>query len=909
MSPGLLRRCSLAAALFLVCVLGVLLPSRLRADWVEEWQGELVARYAHDGTAGVADTGDADDETADFAGADRTPESPGWEPLLHLRGVLNDVLWHLGEEWNTDMLAHDLRSALRAVVRRPAFTAIVVVTLALGIGANAVIFSAVDAVVLDPFDFREADRVVGVGTEYPRLGRELGFFERLSAPEYADIRRQSETLQNVVAFDLGNRQLTGGDVPQNLFTAFWWDDVLPTLGLEPTIGRGFTRQEIREAEAVLMISHRVWQARFAGDASVVGSTVRVDGDPYTLVGVFPSGADIFGSDLWLPMWVDPEVLPRDRRQFQVIGRIRDGYSLADVNAELETIARRTEEAWGAEFDEYGGWRLAAATWADVHARNLRPAAMILLGAVAFVLLLVCANVASLLLSRSTGRRREIAVRSALGAGRGRIARQLLTESVVLALVGGVVGVLAAWGGLRLLASWMPVGLLPTQATVDMNLRVLGYSAGLSLLAGVLFGMAPAFQALRADLQQTLASDSGRATGGASRRRWQGAFVVVEVALALVLLVGAGLLVHSFVKIQSVDPGFDSSDLLTMRLTLPWNQYQGDAIFGFFDELTRRVEEIPGVRSAAAASQLPAGLFIQRQFTLPGRQAESGERLPTAWVTMADDGYLETLGIPLLRGRSFDEDDVAGQPMVAVVNEVLARRYFGDSDPVGQRIEVGAADEPGPRVEIVGVAGAVRNLGVQQEPAPEAFVSLRQTSGQFNQLFLVIRTDVEPHAVVDPVREAVWTMDPDQPVYAIRTMEEKLGAGVAPQRFAMQALLAFAAVALLLAAVGIYGVVSHAVSDRTREIGVRMALGAAAGTVSRLMVRQTLLPVAIGVALGLALALALGQGISSLLYEVGGTDPATLVTVAALLVGIATLASWIPARRASRIDPVEALRAS
>jgi len=712
MSRRVLRRGCLAAALCVVRVLGSLLPSRLRADWVEEWQGELSARYSDESqTAAAGPDGPGGPNGPPWPSAVRRPAAAGWEPLLQLRGVLADLRWHLQEEWNPDMLTHDLRSALRVVIRRPAFTAVVVVTLALGIGANAVIFSTVDAVVLNPFDFREPDRVVGIGTEYPRLGRELGFFERLSAPEFADIREQSETLRDVVSFDLGNRQLTGGDVPQNLLTAFWWGDVLPTLGLDPGLGRSFSRPDIEEGEPVVMISHRTWQARFAGEESVIGSTVRVDGDPYTLIGVFPPEADIYGTDLWMPMWADPEVMPRDRRQFQIIGRVRSGHDLTDVNAELETIARRTEAAWGPEFEEYGGWRLEAATWADINAQNLRPAAMILLGAVGFVLLLVCANVASLLLSRSTRRRREIAVRSALGAGRVRIARQLLTESVVLALLGGVVGILVAWGGLRLLVAHLPLQLLPTQATIEMNLRVLGYSAGLSLLAGVLFGMAPAFQAVRADLQQTLASASGRSTGGASRRRWQSAFVVVEVALALVLLVGAGLLVHSFVKMQTVDPGFDPSDVLNMRLTLPWNEYQGDAIFGFFDELVRRVEEIPGVEAVAATSQLPGSLFINEQFTRPGEATASGERLPTTFVTMADDGYLETLGIPLVRGRTFDRNDVSGQPLAAVINEVLAQRYFGDTDPVGQTIKVGAPDEPGPRVEIVGMVATVRNRGV------------------------------------------------------------------------------------------------------------------------------------------------------------------------------------------------------
>ncbi len=805
------------------------------------------------------------------------------------------------------MLSHDLSFALRLLARRPVFTAAVILTLALGIAANTAIYSLVDAIVLRPFDFPEPDRIVGIGTEYPRLSRELGFFENMSAAEYLDVLEGASTLEHVVAWDMGNRQITGGDLPENLFSAFWWGDVLPTLGMTAHLGRGFSQEEVDQRQAVAMISHRVWRTRFGADESVIGSTIRVDGNPHTLIGVLPPGVLIYGTDLWLPMWADPGEMPRDRRQFQTLARLRAGVSIDQVNAELASISDRTELEHMAEFEEYSNWSLTAMTWTDVNVRLLRPAALVLMGAVGFVLLLVCANVASLLLSRSASRRKEMALRAALGAGRVRIARQVLTESILLAFVGGAIGVALAHFSIDVLVSRLPGMLVPTDAGIQINSRVLWYSSGLSVLAGLAFGLAPAAQASRVNLQGSLSLESGHTTGSKMRRRWHAFFVAVEVALALVMLVGAGLLMHSFVRIQGVEPGLDTSNTITMRLTLPWNKYEGEGITNFFTELTEGVEALPGVLSAASGSQFAPISFIQQQFTLPGQETEDEGTLPTAFVTIASEGYFETLGIPVIAGRDFNLQDRPDSTLVAVINQEMARRYFDDRNPIGERFKMGTPEADDPWFEIIGVVGDTKNRGLQNRTVPEYYVSLRQANGVFNQLFLLVRAENEPRGVLGAVRDVVASIDPEQPIYAIATLEETFAAGFAAQRSAMQLLAGFAALALLLAAVGIYGVVSYAVSERTAEIGVRIALGAGRSDVLRLVVRQALVPVVIGAVVGLIMSIGVGIAMSGLLFEVGSIDPVTLAGVVLLLFGIAFGASYLPARRASRIDPLVALR--
>ncbi len=812
-------------------------------------------------------------------------------------------------ERNVNTYFKDVRYAVRSLTRRPAFAGIVVLTLSLGIGATTAIYSAVDGMVLRPFPFPEPERVVGVGTAYPRIGVEMDFWENLSPSEYVDVRENARTLEEVVAWDMGNRQISGTDgAPTNVFSAFWWGDALETTGMAAAVGRGFTEGEIREAAPVAVISHRLWQNRFGGDPAAVGTALHVNGEPYEIVGVLPERFLIYGTDLWIPMPVAPSAYPRDRRQFQIMARLAPGTSLDAANAELETLARRVEAEHAGEFEGYRGWRIEARTWTDVSVANVRPAALILLGAVGFVLLLVCANVANLLLARASSRRREMAVRTAMGAGRGRLLRQLLTESVLLALAGGAVGLGVGVAGIRGLEVAVAGVGLPLPGTIELNARVLLVTACVCVGAGLLFGLAPALHAAGADVRDALQTESRGATAGRARQRLQRAFVGAEVALALALLAGAGLLLNSFVRLQSVDPGFRSEGVLTMRLTLPWERYEADEIPPFFRELTRRVEGLPDVSAAAAGTQFPPRVFARSEFRVEGRPEPTDEAVPTAYTTIVTEGYFDALGIPLLRGRTFElAEDRPDMPPVAVINEAAARRYFPDEDPIGKRIRVGPNPEEEAGNRIVGVVGGTRNRGLDRPPQPEIFALQSQIGGFRNQLFLLVRTGGDPHELLPAIRAEVRGMDPDQPVYAVQTVEEAYAGISSDRRVATVVLGGFALFALLLAALGIYGVVSYAVSQRTQEIGVRIALGADGGSVRRFVVRQAMIPVIVGGAVGVGLALLAGQGLGALLFQVEGSDPATLAGVATILLSVALAASWLPARRASRLDPAEALR--
>ena len=754
---------------------------------------------------------------------------------------------------------------------------------------------------LHPFPFPDPGRLVGVGTQYPRLNSELGFFENLSPAEYLDIA-QATSLENVVAWDMGNRQVTFGDATENLFSAFWWGDAFPTLGVQPEVGRGFTAEEIERGDRVAILSDRVWRNRFGGDAALVGGRILMNGEPWTVIGIMPERTLIYGTDLWIPMGVSPDRFPRNRRQFQVIARLRDGVTLRQANTELATIAGRVETGYGQQFEEYAGWRMQAMEWNDINVRALKPAALILLGAVMFVLLLVCANVANLLLARGSGRRREIAVRAALGAGRRRILAQLLTESVVLAVAGGVIGALLGWFAVRGVSGVLSSFSLPVPGQVSVNGRVLLFTGLISVGAGLAFGLVPALHAARFDLQRALQAESQAVAGSLSRLRLQRAFVVVEVALALAIVAGSGLLVNSFMHLRRVAPGFDPANVLTMRLTLARQRYEAAQIEPFFQQLRERVGAIPGVVSVATTSQYPPGAFSRLQFAIEGRPITDEAALPVALTTLASPGYFESLRIPVLRGRSFTDADRADGQWVAVVNEAAAHEFFGGG-AIGKRIRVGES----PWMEIVGILQDTKNRGMDQPAAPELFGSTLQLSGLNNQMFLVIRMQGTPRGLLPAVREAVRSIDAEQPVYQIRTIEEAIAQTQATQRVSMVTLTLFGLFALVLAGIGVYGVVAYGVSQRRREIGLRMALGAERGQLRGMVVRQALIPVGIGVVIGLAGALAIGRLMASLLFEVGSADPLALSASAVVLATTAFLASWLPARRASNLDPVRALR--
>ena len=591
-------------------------------------------------------------------------------------------------------LTQDLRYAWRTVRKSPGFALVVIVSLALGIGANTLIYSVVDGIVLRPFPYPNADRLVAVGVTYPAMSGERRFIETVSPPEYNDIKAGMTSLDKLFAFDLGNRNISGGDQPERVFTGFIWGDPMASVGVRPLLGRSFRVEETTtRGPSIGVISHRVWQSRFGGDSAIVGKSIRVNGEPTEIIGVMPPRFLVAGTDLWLPMGVDPSAIPRQARQWTVIGRLRDGVTLDAANVEMKALTGRIEREYGRERKEYAGFRMELDTWTNAVVGEFRPAATILLGAVALVLLIACANIASLLLARATARQRELAVRRALGAGRFRIARQLFTESVLLALVGGGVGLALAYALLGPTSSLFPAQLRSAGITATINGRVLLYTLGAAVASGLLFGVAPALQGIRGGGREWLTGEgaAGRLTTSAGGRRARNAFVVAEIALSLMLLVGAGVLLRSFTRLQGVDPGFDTRNVLTMRLSLPREQYKSNAVGTFFEEVSRRLATVPGVRAAGATTQFPPGNAFTTQIAVDG-QSVTTEQLPMVDITNIAGEYFTALGYKLKAGRLLGTTDDDKAPAVAVINESAARKYFSGGSAAGPSPHAGRVED-------------------------------------------------------------------------------------------------------------------------------------------------------------------------------------------------------------------------
>jgi putative ABC transport system permease protein len=804
-----------------------------------------------------------------------------------------------------ETLGQDLRHAFRQLVRRPGFTAVAVLSLALGIGGNAIIFAFVDGFVLHPFSYPEADRVVTIGSTFPRMSSEERFIEAISVPEFLDVQ-QARTIESIAAFDLGNRNISGGDRPERVFTALVVTDMFGPFALRPALGRGFRADELApRGPAVAIISHRLWQSRFGGDRSIVGRSVRVNGAPTTVVGVMPPELLVLGTDLWIPLGADLLSMPRNGRQFTLIGRLAPGATRADADAELATIAAQTAAGHAAEFEEYAGWRLAATPWVEALMRDIRPAMQLLLGAVGLVLLIACANLSNLLLARSTTRQREMAVRLALGSGRAGIARHLLAEVALLAVAGAGVGMLLAQVGLPAVVSLVPAEANALGVSASINGRVLAWAGVFTIGSAALIALLPVYQSTRTGPQDALKTDGRSATAGRPPLGLRQALIVSEIALSVVLLVGAGLLVRSFVKLQEVDPGFDTANVLTMRLTLPTEKYRGASVNEFFQQVIDRLEQTPGVRAASSATQFPPQGVFSTPFRIEGMAAPS-DTMPVSLVTAASAKHFDTLGVPLVQGRVFADRDRANAPPVVIVNQAFASRFLPGVTPLGRQVTIGSSDRPSPPMEIVGVVANTQNRDLRSPPSPELFVPLHQQTLN-NQLFLLVRTDGEAAAMLPAVRSQIASVDPEQPIYAIRTLEDAIAADTFRSRFSMILFGIFAAVALALAAIGIYGVMSYAVSARTQEIAVRLAVGADRRDVMWLVLKHVLRMTAIGVALGVAGVLAAGAAIRRALFEVQPTDPLTIVAVAIVLGSVALVAGWLPAWRASRVNPVSALR--
>ena len=808
-----------------------------------------------------------------------------------------------------ETLIQDLKFGARTLLKSRGFALVAVLTLAVGIGANTAIFSVVEAVLLRALPYRDADRLVVLWENNLRRNRPHNV---VNPGNLLDWREQASSFEGVAGFADQRFNLTGAGEPEEVAGQAATSNLFQVLGAQAALGRTLLPGDETAGQSVVVISHGLWQRSFGGARDVIGKTLMLDGEGATVVGVMPPDFKWFvkenslsgkPADVWVALALPEQLrVGRRGRYLSAVARMKPGVTVEQARGEMDTVAARLEAQYP-EVDQ--GWGASVVPLREQLAGEIRPALLVILGAVGFVLLIACVNVANLLMARSAGRRKELSLRAALGAGRLRIVRQLLTESMLLAVVGGATGLLLAHWGVGALVALSPPNLLG-EGQVGVNLTVLAFTLAVSLLTGVAFGVAPALEASRLNLSESL-KESARGNVGVGRAgRVRAALVVAEVGLALVLLVGAGLMVRSFLRLQSVHPGFDASNLLTMRVMLPQTKYPEDGRkVEFFRRAAERLRALPGVQSASAVSALPfADLGAATSFTVVGRPAPPvGERWGTD-VRVADENYFRTMNIPVVAGRTFTEQEAVEDRKVAVVNEAMVRKYFPGEDPLGKRILVNMSTQPVP-TEIVGVVGDARYDKLDGELRPMVYWTPPQLT--YPSMTLVVRTSGDPAALAPSAVREIQAVDREQPVSDVRTMESWVADSTARTRFGTLLLGAFACVALLLAAVGVYGVISYSVAQRRNEIGIRMALGARAGDVLRLVIGQGMRLVLLGVALGVVGALALTRLMSGLLYGVTANDPATFAANALLLAAVSLLACYVPARRATRVDPLTALR--
>jgi putative ABC transport system permease protein len=811
-----------------------------------------------------------------------------------------------------ETLLKDIRFGARTLGKNRGFTLVAVLTLALGIGANTAIFSVVEAVLLRALPYPDADRVVLLWENNRMRNRPRNV---VNPGNLADWREQSRSFDEVAGFVDQRYSLTGGGEPEEVAAQAATPNLFRLLGARPELGRTLLPgDEAGGRQDVAVISHGLWRRRFGGSPEVVGKVVNLDGRGVTVVGVMPPDFRWFikensqsgkPAEVWVPLELpEQQGAARRGRYMSAVARLRDGVTVEHARSELDTIAARIE----AEYPGFGkGWGVSVVPLREQLSGEIKPALLVILGAVGFVLLISCVNVANLLMARAAGRRKEMALRAALGAGRLRIIRQLLTESLLLAVIGGALGLLISGWCVEALVALSPPNLLGA-GQVGVNLTVLAFTLCVSLLTGVAFGVVPAVETSRLNLSESLKESSRGNVGGGRAGRVRGALVVVEIGLSLVLLVGAGLMVRSFLRLQAVDPGFDASNLLTMRVMLPETRYpEPGKQIEFFRRAAERIRTLPGVRDVGAVSALPfADLGAATSFTVEGRPAlPSGEKLTTD-VRVADENYFRAMNIPVVAGRTFTEQEAVEDRKVAVVNETMARRHFPGEDPVGRRILVNMSGEPAP-TEIIGVVGDARYDKLEGELRPMVYWTPPRLT--YASMTFVVRAagGGDPGGLGPAAVREIQSVDKDQPVSDVRTMESWLAESTARTRFGTLLLGAFACAALLLAAVGIYGVISYSVAQRRNEIGIRMALGAQGRDVLRLVVGQGMKLVLAGVGLGLVGALVLTRLMSVLLYGVEASDPATFAANALLLTAVSLVACYIPARRATRVDPLTALR--
>ena len=806
------------------------------------------------------------------------------------------------------VLLQDLRFAVRQMAKRPGFTAIILLSMALGIGANAAIFSLLDAVLLRPLPYNQPQGLIKVWTRFTGIGAPNDQ-NWVSAPEFRDLQQLNHSFSDLAAISGGSFNLGIKVSPQRVVGAAVAPNLFSMLGVQPQYGRNFLPEEAQPGhDREVILSHALWRRVFAANPNIVGATVRIDGAPYSVVGIMPDGfAYPSEAEIWGPLAFAPEDLSENNRGshgLEVLGRIKPGLSLAQVQSDMDRVSRSMIEQHASYPYNKFNFGIILHPLLEETVGDVKPSLMVLMAAVGLVLLIACANIANLMLTRSTERQQEMETRLALGATGNRLAGQLITESIALALAGGLIGLAITPLILRGLVS-LAAKTLPRAVHTSIDLRALALTAAVSILTGVLFGLAPALQARRKRNFDVL--KSGRNTEGKRPKRMRSVLVICETAFSLLLVAGAGLLIRSFAQILKVDPGFRPDGVLTMRVSLPDTTYsKPEQIRAFYSSLLERLQHLPGVQYAGATSGLPlSGQGGSGTTTIDTQSVPLENRTPEADLRTATPDYFKAMSIPLVRGRYFESSDSDGTPNVAIVDESLAQAYWPNQDPIGKRIHFGDVQSKSPWRTIVGVVRHVHNRTLEARSRVEVYVPEDQVP--FNGMTLALRTSTNPLSLVPTIQREVASIDPDLPIYRVRTMNEVMGESLQRRRLALTLLAGFAGLALLLAAIGIYGVTSYGVAQRKTEIGVRMALGANRSQVLGLIMRSGMTTIAIGLIFGVVLSLALTRLMSGLLFSVHASDPLALAGAAFVLILAAFVAIFIPARRATKVNPMSALR--
>jgi putative ABC transport system permease protein len=808
-----------------------------------------------------------------------------------------------------DTLLKDISYGIRSLLKHPGFTALVIVTLALGIGASTAIFSVVNSVLLRPLPYRQADRIVAI----QELNAQ-GTRGQVTPANFLDWRAQNTVFEHLAAILTRPANLANQDQAERIDLAMTSANFFSVFSAEPLHGRFFIPSDEQAGHApVVVLSHALWQRRFASDPQLVGKPITIDGASYTVVGIAPAGFQYPDkTEVWVPPFrlaptLNERMDPTQVRGFGMLAAVallKPGISLPQASSEMEVITARLRQ----QFPDTNNRRFNRVVSLHTHlVGETRSMLFLLFGAVGFVLLIACANVANLLLAGAASRQKEMAIRTALGASRWRVMQQLLTESTTLALGGGALGLFLALWGVALMTKLLPQN-FPRLAEISLDWRVLGFTLGASVLTGILFGLAPALQISRTDVQESLKESGRGASSGKRHNRLRHLLIVGEVALSVVLLVGAGLLFRSFIQLQSVNAGFTPQQVLTVRLTPSGPRYKADADYmSFYSRVIQGISALPGVQGVGAINTLPLAKGPTGGFTIEGAPIVTPDKLPSSNYRGVSSDYFRTMNIPVVQGRAFTERDSANAPLVIMVNQALARRDFPNQSPVGKRVSLGARDPKGQPIwwEIIGVVADVRNLELRDEASPEFYTSALQDT--WTGMSMVARTTVEPAGLAAEVRRIVGDVDKSAPVSEVKTMEHIVDESVTQPRFNLFLLGLFGGIALLLSAAGIYGVTAYAVTQRTHEFGIRMALGAQVGDVLKMILGQGMRLIGVGVVIGLIASFALTRLLKSLLFGVSVTDPLTFVAIAAVLMSVALLACYIPARRATKVDPLIALR--